>query len=498
MKSIVVLAAMLIGMPSSFAESKLTAEQAENGKPIYEKLCIGCHGERGKGDGAAANFLRPRPRNFKIARYKFTYTMYGKLPKDSTIFNAIAVGLPGTSMPGWEDTLTDDQIWDVVAYIKTLSRKFTRAEKKKRYPKPIEIVDVPKEWTGEDIKQGYELFKKNCVKCHGVTGLGSGSTAVALKHDLGDRIWPRNLTRGWVYRGGNEPKDIFRTIATGITGTPMPAHLETMKPEDIWKIVGFVNSIVKREPPRVSEVIISRYVEGGLPKRPTDKKWDELPLEYIPLVSQIVEGNRWFTTTLESIYVRSFYNNDYISILVEYDDPSQSPLETPIEMFPENEPDSFAIQLPTIIPTGMEKPYFLNGDDDAPVNLWKWTNNTNGNGADALLGKGITNAVLMDESSQNITVKSVYDNGRWKIMFTRKLKVGQESNLDFEVGKYIPIAFNAWDGNNGEKNEQRAISIWYWLLLDSPSSMNVYLFPLIIGLMIAGGEVWLIFKAKKG
>ena len=167
-------------------------------------------------------------------------------------------------------------------------------------------------------------------------------------------------------------------------------------------------------------------------------------------------------------------------------------------MFPENEPDSFAIQLPTIIPTGMEKPYFLNGDDDAPVNLWKWTNNTNGNGADALLGKGITNAVLMDESSQNITVKSVYDNGRWKIMFTRKLKVGQESNLDFEVGKYIPIAFNAWDGNNGEKNEQRAISIWYWLLLDSPSSMNVYLFPLIIGLMIAGGEVWLIFKAKKG
>jgi DMSO reductase family type II enzyme heme b subunit len=328
-------------------------------------------------------------------------------------------------------------------------------------------------------------------------GMGSGSTAVALKHDLGDRIWPRNLTRGWVYRGGNTAKDIYRTIATGITGTPMPAHIETMKPEDIWKVVGYVDSIVIRTQPKVSEVIISRYIEGDLPKDPTDNKWAELPTGFIPLVSQIVEGERWFTTTLDAVSAKSFYNNDSIAILVEYDDPSQSPLKTPVDMFPQNEPDSLAIQFPTTIPTGMEKPYFLNGSEDGPVNLWKWTNSASGETIEALLAKGISKASTMDGAAQNVSVKSVYKDGTWKVLFTRKLNVEQNDNIDFEIGKYIPMAFNAWDGNNGEKDEQRAISIWYWLQLDPPPSMNVYLFPLFIGLLIAGGEVWLVFKARK-
>lgn len=41
-------------------------------------------------------------------------------PTDATIFKAIARGRRGTTMVGWSDSLDDDQIWKVVAYIRSL------------------------------------------------------------------------------------------------------------------------------------------------------------------------------------------------------------------------------------------------------------------------------------------------------------------------------------------------------------------------------------------
>lgn len=498
MKTLILTLTCVIALSQAVTAAELTAEE-QKGKVIYDKRCIGCHGETGKGDGPAADRLRPRPRSFKVARYKFTFTEFGKLPQDSTLVRWVTEGLPGSSMPAWKDILNEDEIKSVVSYIKTLSRKFARAKKKGRTPKPISVGAPPK-WTEADIKAGRELFLKNCAKCHGDEGRGSGPSAIALKHDLGDRIWPRNLTKGWMYRAGNKPEDIFRTLATGITGTPMPSHI-SLDPEEkgavtideAWKVVGFVDSIVVRGRPNTKEVIFSKFVEGDLPKDSKDERWSALTPGYLPLVSQIIEGDRWFKTTLESVYVRSMYNDKDIVILVEWDDRSNSPLDKANEKFPENEPDAMAIQLPTVIPTGMEKPYFLGGNADTPVVLWKWTN---GKGAEVLSSKGILKQEKMSDENQVLSVSTSYKAGRWSALFKRSLKGSTEDDLTFEPGKYLPIAFNGWDGSNGEKNEQRAISIWYWILLEPPKTMTVYLFPAFIGLLIAAGEVALIKKAK--
>ncbi|MGK7344586.1 MAG: c-type cytochrome [Candidatus Nitrospinota bacterium M3_3B_026] len=498
----IIAAAMGIAAMTFFAipaqAKELTAEQAE-GKKIYDRLCAGCHGEKGEGDGPAADRLRPRPRNFKIARYKFTYTPFGKMPHDSTLRRWIAEGLPGSSMPGWKDKLSDKEIDSVIEYIKTFSRRFMRKIERGKIAEQLKISSPP-EWTAEDIEQGGKLFQKNCEKCHGGEGRGSGLSAVALKHDLGDRIWPRNLTKGWTYRGGNSPGDIFRTIATGITGTPMPAHLSTdpgqegaMTEEEIWKVVGFVDSIVRRERPEIKEVVVSRFDASGPPESPDDTRWSEIEPRYFPLVSQIIEGERWFKTTLESVSVRSMYGEDRIAILVEWDDPSQSPLPKPNDKFPVNEPDALAVQLPTEIPEGMEKPYFLGGDEKSPVILWKWTN---GVAAEVIRGKGILKTEPMPGETQTVKVNAVYNAGRWKAVFTRPLMGGSEGDISFEPGRYIPIAFSAWDGNNGEKDERRAVSIWYWLLLEPPKTMTVYLFPAIVGLLIAASEAALVMKTR--
>ena len=82
-------------LPPQSARAELTAAQAEKGKAVYENRCLHCHGVKGRGDGPAAKRLRPKPRNLASGMYKFTYTQFGKLPQDSTIFTRVSEGLPG-------------------------------------------------------------------------------------------------------------------------------------------------------------------------------------------------------------------------------------------------------------------------------------------------------------------------------------------------------------------------------------------------------------------
>jgi len=398
-------------------------------------------------------------------------------------------------MPAWKDTLTGEEIRNVVAYIKTFSKKFGRARKKGRIPEPVTIGAPPK-WTAEDREEGKRLFKKNCEKCHGGQGRGSGPSAVSLQDDWGDRIWPRDLTKGWTYRGGNSPEDIFRTVATGITGTPMPSHLESLGEENVWKIVGFVDSIVERKRPRVGAVIVSRYSGGELPADPGDARWDECEKSRFPLAGQIIAGERWFKPTLDGVYACSIYNDDEITLYVEWADRSQSPLQKAPDKYPENEPDALAVQFPQAVPTGMEKPYFLGGSAKAPVLIWKWTNGP-ADVADVFLGRGILNVEKLPDGRQAVKARAVYKDGLWKVVFRRAIIPPGGVGPEFETGRYIPIAFNAWDGSNGEKDEKRAVSIWYRLYLEPPTGMGVYLLPLIVGLLAAVGEAVLVKIAAK-
>lgn len=117
--------------------------------------------------------------------------------------------------------------------------------------------------TGKDLFYG----KANCVQCHGETGLGDGQTAnyddwtndwlktIGVDVDQPNTyqdflmagalhprpIRPRNL-RTPIFRGGNLPSDVYRRIANGIEGTPMPSS-PTLTTEEIWALVSYVKSL---------------------------------------------------------------------------------------------------------------------------------------------------------------------------------------------------------------------------------------------------------------
>ena len=87
------------------------------GKNVYERRCLGCHGEKGDGNGPAATFMYiQRPRNFTQGEFKFRLTK-GPLPTDGDLLRTITRGVRGTAMPPWYQLPLTDRL-AVIQYIK--------------------------------------------------------------------------------------------------------------------------------------------------------------------------------------------------------------------------------------------------------------------------------------------------------------------------------------------------------------------------------------------
>jgi mono/diheme cytochrome c family protein len=104
--------------PPSRAEVAL-AYDARMGQVTYRHYCQTCHGETGAGDGFNAFNLDPHPRDLSDPAFQ-------RAKKDADLADAIRRGGAGVGlsalMPPWGHTLSDRQIDDVVAYLRTFKR----------------------------------------------------------------------------------------------------------------------------------------------------------------------------------------------------------------------------------------------------------------------------------------------------------------------------------------------------------------------------------------
>jgi mono/diheme cytochrome c family protein len=220
------------------------------GQRTFESQCAPCHGGSGKGNGPWAITLENKPRNFRTGVFKFRTTPYGKLPSDDDLRRTIRSGISGTAMPTFQK-LTNAELDAVVAYIQNFSRRW---RDETQYGIAIVIPTAPK-WLLDDAKQktesdkGAPLFSLMCASCHGVQGKGDGLAGKELM-DIWERpIAPADLTQPH-HKSGDAPTDLYRTIATGLDGTPMIGLHGTLKTEQIWSLVAFIQSIEKKLEPR--------------------------------------------------------------------------------------------------------------------------------------------------------------------------------------------------------------------------------------------------------
>jgi mono/diheme cytochrome c family protein len=85
-----------------------------NGKRLFVKDCAPCHGLAGDGHGPEAQKKRIHPQNF-------TDPFGGET--DADWFDVVSFGRPNTPMKGWHDRLTEQERWDVIAYVRHFTYK---------------------------------------------------------------------------------------------------------------------------------------------------------------------------------------------------------------------------------------------------------------------------------------------------------------------------------------------------------------------------------------
>ena len=238
--------------PQSLDVMDVTLPRSEewiaHGKEVYERRCLGCHGANGDGNGPAATFLyNQRPRNFNNAVFKFRLTKES-IPTDGDLLRTISRGVRGTAMPPWYDLPINDRL-AVIQYIKYVLA-VDRSDPAKPYaffteepPSAPLYIGRPPPPTQQLLDRGKEVWEQaKCWECHGRTGKGDGEKAAGLKDDEDFTMVPADLTLGQ-FKSGPAVEDIYRTITTGMSGTPMPSYRDSFPDEDRWALSYYVFSL---------------------------------------------------------------------------------------------------------------------------------------------------------------------------------------------------------------------------------------------------------------
>lgn len=230
----------------------LTAARLARGREVYTRRCEGCHGTSGDGNGPAATFLRVRPRDFRLGLFKFRHTPSGSLPTDGDLMQVVIRGVPGTAMPSWHmlPAVDREAVIQHVKYALAIDPgdpedpdddyAFFREETPEP---PIPIGPAPLA-SPALVTLGRAVWEElQCGECHGREGRGDGPSAEGLTDAWGFPIRPADLTTGR-FRSGPSLRDLYRTMTTGLAGTPMPSYDETVPdPADRWAVAAYVLSL---------------------------------------------------------------------------------------------------------------------------------------------------------------------------------------------------------------------------------------------------------------
>lgn len=267
------------------------------GAEIYNLRCAGCHGISGDGQGPAAAYLQPKPRDYRRGIFKFTSTPIGSKPTRADLARTVRRGARGTSMPGFP-WMPDEEVNAVLDYVITLSQRgevetaiaqiadadfdedqaiglseFTGALTPVRdgwaqaRTQVIQPLTPEPPYTPESILAGRKIYlAENCAKCHGPQAKGQtewlspeflagqeslpAAERAQVNRDVWQQVAPAADLTARTLHGGRRSIDIYRRVHAGINGSPMPSFANTFakEPDNIWHLVHYVRSIVEGGP----------------------------------------------------------------------------------------------------------------------------------------------------------------------------------------------------------------------------------------------------------
>jgi hypothetical protein len=245
-------------------------------------------------------------------------------------------------------------------------------------------------------------------------------------------------------------------------------------------LVGFGVPLVSSE----GMIIRARLVEGELPTGPEDAAWAKVPPMTLPLSGQVITRPVWPEPTARALTVRALHNGSEIAFLLEWQDNTKNDRLTPGTFR-----DGVAIGLPL----GDAPAFFCMGQLDHYINIWHWkadwqsdidrraakTSEKSRDGVrtfeviprrvssvEDLIGGGFS-TLTTKEKQGRVQGKAVWKDGIWHVVMRRPLvSEEQENEAKLIPGRVQTVSFAVWNGENKERNGQKAVAPWFQLVID--------------------------------
>jgi mono/diheme cytochrome c family protein len=499
------------------------AGQLAAGKALYLNYCQACHGETGDGNGPAARYLYPKPRNFRTGKFRLVTTV-NRIASDDDLLRVITRGMPGSAMFPFAH-LGEDERRALVAYVRHLTRKgledlmrqAAAAEGKVLRPahlarlvdplvtpgKPIQVPDNLPPYGPESIARGRQSYGPECAACHGKTGKGEG--AQSNRDEDGYLALPRDYTRG-IFKGGRETRQLYARILVGMPGGPMIPARESMKPQAIGDLINFIKSL--SDPSAQAQVehkrtrLLVKRVAETLPDKVSDAAWKSAP------AARVVVTPLWWRNSPEpDLEVAGLHDGKALALRLTWKDPTCN--DRPVR--PQDFEDMAAVQLFR----GKPEPFLGMGTADKPLDVWLWRASWRGGSAGFpdvnstypnmvvdfyppekfgkggrepfltakaagnpladpgraftggnLRARGFGTLTMRPRVSQVVSAAAEYKGGRWTVVLRRPLRVNKDAGLALAPGDKLSVAFALWDGAAHDRNGQKLVSIWHDLELE--------------------------------
>ncbi len=235
-------------------------------------------------------------------------------------------------------------------------------------------------------------------------------------------------------------------------------------------------------------VVRSHFSAGEVPTVPSDPAWETVAPLPVPLSGQIITRPVWPEPSARALSIRSIHNGQEIVFLLEWQDATINESLTP---------GVFRDGVAVALPLGDAPAFFCMGQLDHYVNIWHWKADWQSDvdrraerakeskrdqsgprrfeviprrpsSVEDLIGGGFSTLTSKEEQGR-IQGKAEWKNGLWRVVMKRPLTLTGD-DLDNEAmlvpGRLQAVAFAVWNGENKERNGQKAVASWMQLLID--------------------------------
>jgi len=230
--------------------------------------------------------------------------------------------------------------------------------------------------------------------------------------------------------------------------------------------------------------IRAHLLEGNLPSIPEDAAWGKVPPMTLPLSGQVITRPVWPEPTARALTVRALHNGTEIAFLLEWQDNTKNDRLTPGTFR-----DGVAIGLPL----GDAPAFFCMGQLDHYINIWHWkadwqsdidrraARNTDKkregvrtfeviprriSSVEDLIGGGFSTLTTKEQQGR-VQGSATWKDGVWHVVMRRPLSSEeQESEAKLIPGRVQTVSFAVWNGENKERNGQKAVAPWFQLVID--------------------------------